>query len=111
LNLCKAHFTLGVRANVQSKSSIPIGAKVEISPKGLARPQIHPDELCPTLVSLVFLHTYFCVAQSCKRRVYFYIYRIHKLKKCKKLKTLLQNHAVLSRAAHSGPKQVPDRAR
>jgi hypothetical protein len=31
----KAHFTLGVRANVQPKSSIPIGAKVEISPKGL----------------------------------------------------------------------------
>jgi len=30
----KAHFTLGVRANVQTKSSIPIGAKVEISPKG-----------------------------------------------------------------------------
>jgi hypothetical protein len=30
----KAHFTLGVKANVQLKSSIPIGAKVEISPKG-----------------------------------------------------------------------------
>jgi hypothetical protein len=28
-----AHFTLGVRANVQPKSSIPIGAKVEIGPK------------------------------------------------------------------------------
>jgi hypothetical protein len=27
----KARFTLGVRANVQPKSSIPIGAKVEIS--------------------------------------------------------------------------------
>jgi hypothetical protein len=27
-------FTLGVRANVQSKSSIPIGAKVEIGLKG-----------------------------------------------------------------------------
>jgi muramoyltetrapeptide carboxypeptidase LdcA involved in peptidoglycan recycling len=27
-------FTLGVRANVQPKSSIPIGANVEISPKG-----------------------------------------------------------------------------
>jgi hypothetical protein len=26
--------TLGVRANVQPKSSIPIGAKVEINPKG-----------------------------------------------------------------------------
>jgi hypothetical protein len=31
----KAHFTLGVRADVQPKSSIPIGGKVEISPKGL----------------------------------------------------------------------------
>jgi hypothetical protein len=29
-----ACFTLGVRANGQPKSSIPIGAKVEISPKG-----------------------------------------------------------------------------
>ncbi len=29
-----APFTLGVRANVQPKSSIPIDAKVEISPKG-----------------------------------------------------------------------------
>jgi hypothetical protein len=32
--MTKALFTLGVRANVQPKSSIPIGAKVEISPKG-----------------------------------------------------------------------------
>jgi hypothetical protein len=30
----EARFTLGVKANVQLKSSIPIGAKVEISPKG-----------------------------------------------------------------------------
>ncbi len=30
----KARFTLGVRANVQPKSSIPIGAKVETSPNG-----------------------------------------------------------------------------
>jgi hypothetical protein len=29
----KAYLTLGVKANVQLKSSIPIGAKVEISPK------------------------------------------------------------------------------
>jgi hypothetical protein len=33
----KAHFTLGVRANVQPESSIPIGAKVEISPKGFTQ--------------------------------------------------------------------------
>jgi hypothetical protein len=30
----QAHFTLGVRANVQPKSNIPICAKVEINPKG-----------------------------------------------------------------------------
>jgi hypothetical protein len=30
----KAHSTQGVKANVQVKSSIPIGAKVEISPEG-----------------------------------------------------------------------------
>jgi len=30
----KACFTLGVRAAVRPKSSIPIGAKVEIGPKG-----------------------------------------------------------------------------
>jgi hypothetical protein len=29
-----AHFTKGVKANVQLKSSIPLGAKIEISPKG-----------------------------------------------------------------------------
>jgi hypothetical protein len=32
--ITKARFTLGIRANVQPKSSISIGAKVEISPKG-----------------------------------------------------------------------------
>jgi hypothetical protein len=31
----QARFTLGVRANVQPKSSIPIGAKVENQPQGL----------------------------------------------------------------------------
>jgi len=34
MGLNQARFTLGARANVQPKSSIPIGAKVEISPKG-----------------------------------------------------------------------------
>ncbi len=33
-NNTQAHFTLGVKANAQLKSSIPIGANVEISPKG-----------------------------------------------------------------------------
>jgi hypothetical protein len=32
--ITNAHFTLGVRANVQPKSSNPIHAKIEISPKG-----------------------------------------------------------------------------
>jgi hypothetical protein len=32
--LFKAHFTPGVKTNVHLKSSIPIGGKVEISPKG-----------------------------------------------------------------------------
>ncbi len=32
--LIEAHFTWGVKTNVQLKSCIPIGAKVEISPKG-----------------------------------------------------------------------------
>jgi hypothetical protein len=32
--ISKACFTLGIKTNVQPKSNIPIGAKVEISPKG-----------------------------------------------------------------------------
>jgi hypothetical protein len=34
INTTKARFTLGVRADVQPKLSIPISAKVEISPNG-----------------------------------------------------------------------------
>jgi hypothetical protein len=34
VGLNQARFRLGVRANVQPKSRIPIGAQVEISPKG-----------------------------------------------------------------------------
>jgi hypothetical protein len=33
-HVIQAFFTLRVRANVKPKASIPIGAKVEISPKG-----------------------------------------------------------------------------
>jgi hypothetical protein len=33
-NVIQAFFTLRVRANVKPKASIPIGGKVEISPKG-----------------------------------------------------------------------------
>jgi hypothetical protein len=32
--IANAHFTLGVRANVQPKSSNLVHAKIEISPKG-----------------------------------------------------------------------------
>jgi hypothetical protein len=50
----KAHFTLGVKANVQLKSSIPIGAKVEISPKGFqlgVKAEIEKIfSICPKLV-------------------------------------------------------------
>jgi hypothetical protein len=38
----QAHFTLGLRAVVQPKSSIPIGAKVEISPRDLT-PGVNAD--------------------------------------------------------------------
>jgi hypothetical protein len=31
--LCKAHFTQGVKAKAQLKSSIPIGAKLKLAPR------------------------------------------------------------------------------
>jgi hypothetical protein len=47
-------FTLGVRANVQPKSSIPIGAKVEISTQGFTlgvKADIKKNfSICPELV-------------------------------------------------------------
>jgi hypothetical protein len=43
--------------------------------------------------------------------LFFLIWYRHKVKKGKKLKTLRQNNAVLRRAALSGPKPAPDRAR
>jgi len=49
-----AHFTLGVRANVQPKSSTPIGAKVEITPKGFTlgvKAEIEKNfSICPKLL-------------------------------------------------------------
>jgi hypothetical protein len=52
---CKALFTLGVRANVKPKSSIPIGAKVETSPKGFtlgvkAKMEKKNFSICPKLL-------------------------------------------------------------
>jgi hypothetical protein len=111
LNLCKAHFTLGVRANVQPKSSIPIDAKVEISPKGL------PDAKYPLTSSLQrWFHLSFCIPfsalhSSAREGFIFYIYCIHEVKKGKSFKTLQQNNAVLCKAALSGPKPALDRAR
>jgi hypothetical protein len=50
----KACYTLGVRANVQPKSSFPIGAKVEISPKGFTlevKSEIGKNKsICPKLL-------------------------------------------------------------
>jgi hypothetical protein len=50
----EAHFTQGVNANVQLKASIPIGAKVEISPKGFTLGDKVEIEkifsICPRLV-------------------------------------------------------------
>jgi len=50
----KARFTLGVRANIQPKFSIPIGAKVEISLKSFTQGVIADIEknfsICPKLL-------------------------------------------------------------
>jgi hypothetical protein len=50
----KARFTLGVRAKVQPKCSIPIGAKVEIGPKGFTlgvKAEIEKNfSICPKLL-------------------------------------------------------------
>jgi hypothetical protein len=110
LNLWKACFTLGVSKNVQPKSSIPIGAKVEISPKGL------PDAKYPLTSSVQrWFHLSFCIPfsplhSSAREGFTFCIYYIHKVKKGKKLKTLQQNNAVPCKAALSGAKPAPDRA-
>ncbi len=53
-HLFEARFTLGVRANVQPKSSIPIGAKVEIKAQGFTlgvKADIEKNfSICPKLV-------------------------------------------------------------
>jgi hypothetical protein len=50
----KAHFIQGVKANVQLKSSIPIGAKVEIGHKGFTlrvKAEIEKiNSICPKLL-------------------------------------------------------------
>jgi hypothetical protein len=63
----KARFTLGVRANVQPKSSIPIGAKVEISLKSFTRGVMADMQknfsICPKL--LINAELYW--SQGCKK--------------------------------------------
>jgi uncharacterized protein YehS (DUF1456 family) len=53
-HLFEARFTLGVRANVQPKSSIPIGAKVEVKPEAITlgvKADIEKNfSICPKLV-------------------------------------------------------------
>jgi hypothetical protein len=111
LNLWKAHFTLEVSKNVQPKSSIPVGAKVEISPKGL------PHAKYPLTSSVQrWFHLSFCIPfsalhSSARGGLIFHIYCIHKAKKGIFLKTLQQNNAVHCKGALSGPKPAPDRAR
>jgi hypothetical protein len=56
----KAQFTLGVKANVQLKSNISIGAKVEISPKvftqGIEAKIKYIFSICPKLLIYVELY-------------------------------------------------------
>jgi hypothetical protein len=57
------------------------------------------------------LHTFFAVAQFCKRRVYF-LYLLHKeSQKGDKLKNPAAEQAVPCKAALSGVKPATDRAR
>ncbi len=104
LNLCKVHFTLGVSKNIQPKSSIPIGANVEISPKGLQ------DAKYPLTSSVQrWFHLSFCIPfaalhSSAREGFIFYIYCVHKSKRAKKFKPA----AVSCKAALSGPKPAPD---
>jgi len=74
----------------------------------------------PALVSLVFLHTFFGLAQFCKKPCNPVFNVLQFFKKIEErsadlhwlsFKTLRQNNAVLRRAALSGPKPAPNRAR
>jgi hypothetical protein len=58
--ITKACFTLGVRADVQPKSSFPTGGKVEIGPKGFTlgvKAEIEKIfSICPKLLINAELH-------------------------------------------------------
>ncbi len=57
--MSKARFTLGVRANVQPRSSIPVGAKVEISHKGFTlgvRANVQPRSSIPIGIKVEISH-------------------------------------------------------
>ncbi len=63
----KAHFTLGVKSDVQIKSSIPIGAKVEINPKGFklgVKAEI--DKIFSICLKLVINAEFSCLLLSTK---------------------------------------------
>jgi len=59
-NVIQAFFTLRVRANVEPRSNIPIGAKVEINPKGFTlRLKVKVEKIfsiCPELLINVELY-------------------------------------------------------
>jgi hypothetical protein len=67
----KARFTLGVRANIQPKFSIPIGAKVEISLKSFTQGVIADIEkhfsICPKLLINAELYGLVLAARLKKR--------------------------------------------
>jgi hypothetical protein len=78
----KAHFTLGVRANVQPKSSIPIDAKVEISPKGFTlgvKAELYGKKIfsiCPKLLLNAELYG-LVLAPRLKKKGYHQIWEVN----------------------------------
>jgi len=76
-----------------------------------------PDAKYPLTSSVQrWFHWSFCIPfsalhSSAREGFIFYIYGLYKVKKGKYLKALQQNNAVHCKAALSGPKPAPDRAR
>jgi hypothetical protein len=68
----KASFTQGVKANVQLKSNIPFGAKVEISPKGFTlgiKAEIEKNfSTCPKLLINAEL-LWPCIGPKAEKRI------------------------------------------
>jgi hypothetical protein len=111
LNLCKAHFTLGVSKNVQPKSNIPIVAKAEINPKGWLDAKYSLTSFVQCWFHLSFCILFFSVTQFYKQKAYF-LYLLHtQSQQGQNFKTLSINNAVLYKVALSGLKPAPDKAR